>query len=87
VELGVEEAWQKGAEADETSERDDVHHVKDPAIPIPKAGDVLPSGKRISARVGTDTINPVFAALRWKASEMKGPMAPFKTQMAKEKSK
>jgi hypothetical protein len=37
--------------------------------------------------VGTETIRPVWAALNLKLSEMNGPMAPFKTQTANEKSK
>ena len=48
-----------------------------------------PSGKRISApaMIGTETMKPLLAASRWKASLMNGAMAPFSTQTAKQKSK
>src|SRR6516165_2675901 len=48
-----------------------------------------PRGKRIKApaSVGTETIRPIWAGLRWNCSEIKGPMAPLRTQTAKEKSK
>ncbi len=51
--------------------------------------DRMPSGKRMNApaNVGTETIKPVCAALNLKLSEMNGPIAPFKTQTANEKSK
>jgi len=51
--------------------------------------DSTPSGKRISApaRIGTDTMKPFWAALSWKLSLMKGAIAPFSTQIAKQKSK
>jgi hypothetical protein len=48
-----------------------------------------PSGKRISApaRMGTEIMKPFCAGVRPKLSLMKGAMAPFSTQMAKQKSK
>ncbi len=48
-----------------------------------------PSGKRINApaRIGTEIMKPFCAAVSWNASLMKGAMAPFKTQTAKQKSK
>ena len=48
-----------------------------------------PSGKRISApaRMGTESMKPFCAASSWKVSLMNGPIAPFSTQMAKQKSK
>ena len=51
--------------------------------------DSTPSGKRISApaRIGTDTMKPFWAAVRLNVSLMNGAMAPFSTQMAKQKSK
>ena len=50
---------------------------------------ITPSGKRISApaRIGIEIIRPVCAGVRWKLSVMNGPMAPFSTQTAKQKSK
>ncbi len=49
----------------------------------------MPSGKRISApaRIGTEIMKPFSAALRLKLSLMKGAIAPFRTQIAKQKSK
>ena len=49
----------------------------------------MPSGKRISApaKMGTEIMKPFWAAVRLKVSEMKGAMAPFNTQTAKQKSK
>ncbi len=35
----------------------------------------------------TDTMKPFCAASRWNDSLMKGAIAPFSTQMAKQKSK
>jgi hypothetical protein len=51
--------------------------------------DSTPSGKRMNApaKVGTETIKPVCAADSLNASDMNGPMAPFNTQTANEKSK
>ena len=48
-----------------------------------------PSGKRISApaRIGSEIMKPVWAGESLKVSVMNGPMAPFRTQMAKQKSK
>ena len=47
------------------------------------------SGKRMSApaSVGMETMRPTWPAVRWNCSVMKGAMAPFSTQTAKEKSK
>ena len=49
----------------------------------------MPSGKRIKApaNIGTEIMKPFCAAFRLKVSLMKGAMAPFSTQMAKQKSK
>ena len=51
--------------------------------------EMTPRGKRMKApaRVGTETMRPICWGERWNCSEMKGPIAPFSTQMAKLKSK
>src|SRR3989304_3466608 len=56
---------------------------------LPIYWDKTPSGKRISAPdiIGTEIINPFCAGLRLKYSLINGAMAPFSTQIAKQKSK
>ena len=51
--------------------------------------DSTPSGKRISApaMMGTDSIRPFCAGVRWKVSLMNGAIAPFSTQMQHENAK
>ena len=51
--------------------------------------DRTPSGNRISApaKSGTDNMNPVCAGLSASASVMNGAMAPFRTQIPRQKSK
>ncbi len=51
--------------------------------------DSTPSGKRNSApaMMGTDSISPFCAGLRWKLSLMNGAIAPFNTQVQHEKAK
>ena len=39
------------------------------------------------ARIGTEIMNPFWAGVRPKVSLMNGAIAPFRTQMAKQKSK
>ena len=39
------------------------------------------------ARIGTEIMKPFCAGVRSKVSLMNGAMAPFNTQMAKQKSK
>lgn len=48
-----------------------------------------PSGKRISApaMIGTEIMKPFWAGESLNSSLMKGAMAPFSTQIAKQKSK
>ena len=51
--------------------------------------EITPRGKRINApaRIGSEIMKPVWAGLRWNASDRNGAIAPFKTQTAKQKSK